>query len=356
MTIDYDPIPVLQAAGYTEREAAFLYLAALHSGYFLRRQYLRFIERGRGALAAQFLRRAFALGHIQSIACGQARFVYHLCAGQVYEVAGLAASRHRRLKGDTAIKSRLMVLDFVLDHLGETMLDTREAKVSHFTGTRGMDVALLPSSHGVAFAEEFPILIYRDKVRFTFFDEGALSSSNFEKFLGRYRAVFAALSAFELLYLSDSNENFERARRVFAAKLAVESVPGTTPLTPRGVDHLLDYLAARQHADSGRSSLTLRDLAVLREGESIYTANEHQAILSAWQSGSLNAERVRQRFEQQAQRGKFITAVLPYSYPLHHFKFESDSKPELGSSERSIQRPVFARKTMQKQLFNEGGE
>lgn len=355
MTIGYDPIPVLQAAGYTEREAAFLYLAALHSGYFLRRQYLRFIERGRGALAVQFLRRAFALGHIQSIACGQARFVYHVCASLVYEAAGLAASRHRRLKGDAAIKSRLMVLDFVLDHLGQTTLDTGDSKVSHFIDACRLDESILPRSHGVAFAEEFPILI-KDVVCFTFFDEGALSASSFEKFLVRYRAAFAALPAFELLYLSDASENFERARRIFAAKHAIEDAPGTTPLTPRGVDHLLDYLYARERADSGGPSLTLRDLAVLHEGEPIYTTGEHQAIVSAWQGGDSNADRIRQRFERQAQRGKLITVVLPYRYPLHHFKFEGDSKPELGSSEESTRRRLLEQQLMQKQLFSEGGE
>jgi hypothetical protein len=39
MTPAYDPIPELQKLGYTEREAAFLYLVGIHSGYFLRRQY-----------------------------------------------------------------------------------------------------------------------------------------------------------------------------------------------------------------------------------------------------------------------------------------------------------------------------
>ncbi|MEO6983285.1 MAG: hypothetical protein ABI072_09240 [Edaphobacter sp.] len=138
MTLDYDPVPVLESVGYTEREAAFLYLVALHSGYFLRRQYDRFIDRGRGAIAAQFLRKAAALGHLQSIACGQARFVYHLTSKELYTAVGLAASQHRRLKGDARIKSRLMVLDFVLDHLGDSILDSAEAKVSFFTHTLGL--------------------------------------------------------------------------------------------------------------------------------------------------------------------------------------------------------------------------
>jgi hypothetical protein len=354
MTLAYDPIPVLQSAGYTEREAAFLYLAALHSGYFLRRQYLRFIERGRGALAAQFLRRASALGHIQSIACGQARFVYHLTSTEVYTAAGLGASHHRRLKSDATIKSRLMVLDFVLDHLDETLLDTHESKVAHFVGTLGRSESFLPCSRGTAFSEEFPILLNKDGgISFSYVDEGALSASGFERFLDRHAPLFRSLSGFELLYLADSSRHFDRASRIFAAKFPEEQAPGTTPLTPRGVDHFLDYLRTRELADSRKSALTLRELAVLREGNALYTSPEHQAHLAA---GTVNARRIRQQFEHLGQRRKFTTLVLPYGYPLHRFKFESQSKPELGSSVRSIRTTVRKSQTMQEQLFSEGGD
>ncbi len=40
-----DPIPALETLGYTDREAAFLYLAAAHSDYFLRRQFDYFTNR-----------------------------------------------------------------------------------------------------------------------------------------------------------------------------------------------------------------------------------------------------------------------------------------------------------------------
>jgi len=354
MTLAYDPIPVLQTAGYTEREAAFLYLAALHSGYFLRRQYLRFIERGRGALAAQFLRRAFALGHIQSIACGQARFVYHLTSTEVYEAVGLGASHHRRLKSDTTIKSRLMVLDFVVDHLGATLLDTQESKVAHFTGTLGLSESLLPQSRGVVFAEEFPLLLNKDGgISFSYIDPGALSASGFEHFLERHLPLFHALPTFELIYLSDTTRDFDRASRVFTSNLPEEQAPGTTPLTPRGVNHLLDYLHVRELADSREASLNLRELAVLREGDSLYTSPEHQVFLAA---GTLSAQRIRQQFEQLDQRRKFTALVLAYGYPLHRFKFESQTKPELGSRVRSIQHPVLRAQAMQQQPFSEGGD
>jgi hypothetical protein len=355
MSLGYDPIPVLQAVGYTEREAAFLYMVALHSGYFLRRQYIRFIRRGRGALAEQFLRRAAMLGHIQSIACGQARFIYHLTSVEVYAAVGLAASHHRRLKGDAHIKSRLMVLDFILDHLDETLLCTAESKVCCFTQTFGLSEELLPCSRGVVFPDELPILIDEQQaIHFTFFDEGVLSTSGFESFLRRYRAVFAALSAFELLYLSDSNQSFERAGRVFLSGYPEARSLGVTAMTPRGVDHFLEYLYAREGTDMQKRPVTLRDLAVLREGESVYTTLEHQALISAWQIGSASIKRIRQRFQQQGPLAKFTPAILPYQYPLHHFRREREKVPDLGSSDGSSLENFTEAQGIQKQLFRGG--
>ena len=360
MTLGYDPIPVLESAGYTEREASFLYLVAIHSGYFLRRQYDRFIRRGRGAIAAQLLRKAVALGHLQTIACGQARLVYHLASKQVYDAVGLAASQHRRLKGDAQIKSRLMVLDFVLDHLGDNLLDSSEAKLGFFTDTLGLSESLLPNAPRGGthrFPEEFPILRREAQSGcFTFFDEGALSTSRFESFLRRYRAAFAALPGFELLYLADSDRNFERAAKVFAAFYPETQALGVTPMTPRGVDHFLDYLRARENNDTQKRPVTLRDLAALREGEHIYVTLEHQALCAAWQIGSTSVERIRQRFEQQGPLATFTTTLLPYRYPLYQLKYERVPEPELGSSDRSSRLMLFGKKPLQRQLLSEGGE
>jgi hypothetical protein len=353
---DYDPIPVLQSVGYTEREAAFLYLVALHSGYFLRRQYGQFVRRGRGAIAEQLLRKAAALGHLQSIACGQTRSVYHLASKQVYEAVGLTASQHRRVKGDAEIKRRLMMLDFVLDHLGETLLDSMESKTDFFMRTPGLNEDVLPRSGAVVFPEEFPILLGADRtVRFTFFDEGALSASGWKTFLRRHRSLFGALPGFELLYVADSNHNFERAGKVFAAQFSARKALGVTPMTPRGVDHFLEYLHAREGNDMRNGTITLRDLEVLREGESIYTTLEHQALYAAWKIGSTSAERIRQRFHQQGPLAKFTAIVLPYRYPLYSFRQERKAEPGLGSSQWSSALPLFEEEVHDHKQLTEGG-
>jgi hypothetical protein len=359
MKLNYDPIPVLESVGYTEREAAFLYLVAVHSGYFLRRQYGRFVHRERGAIAEQLLRKAAALGHIQSVACGQSRFVYHLASQEVYSAVGLAASRHRRLKSDGQIKCRLMVLDFILDHLGETILDLGEAKLDFFTVTLGLSATLFTQSGAGStrfFPEEFPILAgEQQQICFTFFDEGALSTSAFESFLRRYRAVFAALSGFEMLYFADSGRNFERAAKIFAALYPETRALGITPMTPRGVDHFLDYLRARENNDTEKHSVTLRDLEILREGEPIYTTLEHEAFCAAWKIGSTNVEKIRGRFQQHGPRAKFTTIALLYHYPLYQFKRERIAEPGLGSSGGTGRPSLFAKEVIQKQLLEKGG-
>jgi hypothetical protein len=71
MTVD--PIIALQSIGYTEREAAFLYLVAVHSGCFLRRQFDYFIDRNKGAIAQRFLEKARLAGNIEVIDYGEAR-------------------------------------------------------------------------------------------------------------------------------------------------------------------------------------------------------------------------------------------------------------------------------------------
>jgi hypothetical protein len=121
---DYDPIPLLENAGYTEQEAAFLYLVAVHSGYFLRCQFCRFVQRDRGKLADRFIQKALRLDHVKVIECGQTRHVYHLASRPVYVAILRGDSQHRRFKGYGYMQSRLLILDFVLDNLADTVLET----------------------------------------------------------------------------------------------------------------------------------------------------------------------------------------------------------------------------------------
>lgn len=144
--MDYDPISSLEAIGYLEREASFLYLVAVHSGYFLSRQFCRFVNQVSGALATRFLEKASRFHHIRVIECGRGRHIYHLTSKPVYEALGHRDSQNRRIKGDAHIKARLMVLDFILANLGSNLLADEASKVDFFTTQCGVPPTTCPGA------------------------------------------------------------------------------------------------------------------------------------------------------------------------------------------------------------------
>lgn len=338
----YDPIPMLENAGYTEQEAAFLYLVAVHSGYFLRRQFSRFVQRDRGGLADKFIQKALRLDHLQVIECGQARHVYHLTARPVYQTILRADSQHRRFKGFGYMQSRLLILDFVLDNLSDTILEDEAAKVDFFSIQCGLNAELLPrgwAGRAVLFPDGYPIFVAPDgRPRFTFFEDGSVTLTRFERYLDQYRALFSVLPAFELVYLSDVEKSFPFARAAFAAHFTETKVAGVGEQTPLGVEHFLQYLRVREISEEQNWPVTGHNLKVLDEGEPIYTTLEHQALYAAWKMRSTNAEKIRRRFMQHGPQAKFTTIALPYIYPLFSLKRERKTRKEQGSRLRSGQR------------------
>jgi hypothetical protein len=217
MTVDF--VTALESLGYTEREAAFLYLVAAHSGYFLRRQFNYYIDRHKGFLAHRFLEKAHAAGHIETIDYGQGFYIYHLFAKPIYRLLGNADSQNRRRKGDGTIRARLMALDYVLENDNEHYLVSAEERLRFFTDLRG--VCLENLSDGVPFFNTFPIAIAdrtqpaTSLVRFAFVDEGLLSTRRYCRFLTEMAPLLHELGTFELIYAASSSFNFPAAEHVF---------------------------------------------------------------------------------------------------------------------------------------------
>src|SRR5438093_7087639 len=89
-------IRAIRQLGYTEREAAFLCIAALHGGYFLRRQYCDFLGKENGGTAAALVQKTLARGHAKASAYANNTNVYHLCTRPFYAVLGQVDNRNRR--------------------------------------------------------------------------------------------------------------------------------------------------------------------------------------------------------------------------------------------------------------------
>lgn len=222
-----DPIPALETLGYTEREASFLYLVAMHSGYFLRRQFDYFIDRNKGAIAQHFLEKARVAGHVRVLDYGQRWHVYHLFSKPIYRLLGNPDSQHRRAKGDAQIKAKLMTLDYVLENDTEHFLVTEDERRDYFTRSRGLPSELLGNrvTGALPFLNAFPVSLaermvpQHSLVRFSFIDEGQLSTAKFLRFVVSMKPVFDALGHVELVYIADSEHNFPAIRHTFSRHL-----------------------------------------------------------------------------------------------------------------------------------------
>ena len=178
-----DPVVALESLGYTTREASFLYLVAVHSGYFLRRQFDYFIDRNRGGIVSRFLEKTRIRGHVQFLDSTHGRQVYHLFYKPIYRLAGTPNSQNRRVKADADVRARLMKLDYVLENDKEHYLASDEEKRQFFSEARGIDSriftntgdAILPPVRSMPISVVEPTHPATSLVRFAFIDEGLLT-------------------------------------------------------------------------------------------------------------------------------------------------------------------------------------
>ncbi len=233
-----DPILALESLGYTDRETAFVYLVAVHSGHFLRRQFDYFIDRQKGAIAHNFLDKARRLGHVRAIDLPQGRKVYHLFAKPIYRLLGDAESQNRRIKFDASIRIRLIALDYILENSGDHYLELSPARLQYFGEVRRIPREFFTNTRGslIAFLDSFPISLadraapLTTRVRFLFIDEGLFTTTRFVRFLTLLEPLLRSVGNFELVYAANSRHNFDAARDAFEQRFA-ESIAAQPALS-----------------------------------------------------------------------------------------------------------------------------
>jgi hypothetical protein len=244
-----DPIPALQSLGYTDREAAFLYLVAVHSGYFLRRQFDYLIDRNKGSIVVSFLKKATAAGHIEAFDYKQGWRVYHLCSRSIYRLVDDPESQLRRRKGDTQVRARLMALDYVLENENDHYLVSEADRVRFFERVRRISPERFIDDHGRLhpLLSAFPMALAdrehptQSLVRFAFVDEGLFSIGKFVRFIGEADSLLRALGNFEMIYVALSEFNFHAARDAFRSRFFRASSRHARlfedDVQPRSLDH-----------------------------------------------------------------------------------------------------------------------
>ena len=207
---DAEPAPVVhlrdRAAalirhGWTRREAEWLALVCLHSGVFLRSQYLAFIGRTNPALAHRFIRRCRKYA-VEQPWNGSRLRLCRIAARRLYQVLGVEHIPHRRPAAPEVVLRRLLSLDYVLEHPHAAWLPTEDEKVNALTGA-GIAKQVLPRRlyQGALggqyryFPHKLPLALDGERATFVFVQAEDETESAVRTWGSQHAALWTALVA-----------------------------------------------------------------------------------------------------------------------------------------------------------------
>jgi hypothetical protein len=306
MNIDAVYLSALQAFGYTEEEARFLYIVATHSGYFVARQFLAFAGVQWGKRTTLFWNKLQSHKHARTGSLPRHRAVYHLFARKVYRQLGRENLRNRRRHEIEYIQTRIAILDFVLANPELSYLETERDKLAFFCRDLNIEARHLPSKAYLGrrtvqptvryFVDRFPMFFSEPKsptkiVTLSFIQGSEVSLSAFVHHLQTYSPLFRELREFRFLYLSRIEAHFAKARELFHALV-------TVPLESNPADDLLRYFAIRKAWELHQyGSVSEADLVFRNVSRDRFSGERFEHFYRAWKADRLPESQIRATFQ-----------------------------------------------------------
>jgi hypothetical protein len=293
-------ITVVQKLGYTERQAAFLCLAALHGGYFLRRQCNAFFGLEPGGTADRLINKAVEKGHVRVHPSANQTLIYHVGNKAFFETIGEEDNRNRRWRQPYSVKVKLMGFDFVLAHLEHRYFATESEKFDYFSGVLGINSKSFPTRvyHSKSgrvtttryFVDKFPLFLSgapgapSPVVSFCYIDGSIRKPSGFDTYVMQYRELWARLHSVEVIYVSADRRMFSKAQRI-VSRLTLASGMGLGVPTDPDRRHLLEHFEMRnlfERRETG--TLDRAQLDQLRDDLVEFRGSEYEALYQRWKS------------------------------------------------------------------------
>ncbi len=346
-------IAAIQRFGYNETEAAFLYLVATHSGYFTRSQFLRYSRQSKGCLVHRFTTKTQSQGHATAKEYGCQTLVFHLFSRQIYGAIDKDNLRNRRQLSKELIRTRLLILDFILSDPHRQYLETEADKIRYFNRELGIPLTLIPcrtyrsqkssSRTDRYFVDRFPIFLTSEPVptpTFVYCDSDLPGLFGYLTHLRNYEQLLRRLHGFNLAYASPDSAKFRRAQRFFSRTFD----SGT------GVDsaQLSRYFDIRRLWESHNTeSLTRADRDFLRDGDKQFQGEFFESLYQKWSTGTVSEQDLKLQFgdsEASIKRG-FSTHLLPNNYDIFRGVSSAPIRPAFeneGSNSRSTSGSIGA--------------
>jgi hypothetical protein len=313
MRIADQDIAAIQAFGYTEVEARFLYVVATHSGYFAPRQFVAFSGVKWGKRSTKFGEKLESRGHACWREYHDAGRVYHLFSKALYASIAKENLRNRRQHATEFIQTRLVLLDFILANQHCNYLETEQDKVRYFCEEQGLLKKCLPTKvyKGTLgaeptlryFVDKYPLFLDSSRpsssvVTFSYVDPGQSSIKGFATHLNAYHPLFSQLDQFRFLYISGSVANFLRAERYFSEGVSAD-------LSSDISSEILRYFRLRKAWDQKKYALfSNNEIEWLNNATKRFHGDRFEGLYAQWFSGELGADAVRGEFAQAGPRPK----------------------------------------------------
>ena len=308
MKLPDDQIETIAALGYTGIEARFLYLVATHSGYFTLRHFLTFSGAHWGKRSTSFAQKLLRHGHASVRDYMGTGLVFHLFSRLLYGRIEKENLRNRRRHSFDYIRTRLVLLDFVLENLDCDFLETEQDKVRLFCDTLGVPKDVLPAKVYEGgpnsrptvryFVDKFPLFLkshisgFPPVVSFSYVDSGSASIAHLGVHLATYQSLFRHLSAFRFVYIAPRAAAFGRAEKRFRSFIK-------DPLETDVSSEILRYFAIRRKWERHEYVVPhTDDLEFLSEGRRRFHGERFEDLYRAWFAGNLDESTLQLEFAQ----------------------------------------------------------
>jgi hypothetical protein len=299
MKLPANHIERIRGLGYTEAEARFLYIVAVHSGYFTLGQFRAFTGTGYGKRPTAFARKLLTRGHAAIRERTRRGPVFHLFSRMVYGQIGKDNLRNRKQHSFDFMRTRLVLLDFVLQNQELDYFETEQERVSFFCEKLGVPKGCLPAKVYAGrpgspptlryFVDKFPLFLAppfsgaSPVVTFSYVDSGAESLASFPTHLATYQNLFRQLQTFRFLYIAPHEAYFPRAQGRFQALVK-------TPLESEVSSEVLRYFEIRRKWENHEYVIPVtRDLVFLNEARQRFQGEPFEGLYRAWRATGLDA-------------------------------------------------------------------
>jgi hypothetical protein len=311
----------IKALGYTESEARFLYIVAVFSGYFTLGHFLVFTGSRYGKRPTSFAQKLLKQGHATVRDYMRRGSIFHLFSRTVYGQIEKDNLRNRKKHSFDFMRTRLVLLDFILANQDLAYFETEQDKVHFFCDQLGVSKDFLPakvyegSSPGQPtiryFVDKFPLFLASPLsgappvVTLSYVDSGFETPSNFLSHLAAYQGLFRQLKCFRFLYIAAKQAYFYKAEERFRSLVK-------RPLESDVSSEILRYFEIRKKWENHEYVIPVTaDLEFLNEARRRFHGDKFESLYQAWRSGELNERDLRVEFSQlRPDRAVFFDTFL----------------------------------------------